>query len=560
MLTAGPHQDRRLLREELRVLHIWLSLLPDWSDQEARRKGYAFLPPRESEGSVKDPCSVEQLKEEYDAILRQHERGNEASTAHFNYLLESFWQKLASREGSDAIEELKADVAFRARHYDEAFAYYQDLLDQGGSDSTVLVRVVKCACALGRDEDALRYIEVAKKQHGHDERIMKRLAPFESRFDAARATVQVQEALQKVLAEPGQMSQSEFVGVYLEALKLVGLVDGSGDIEGFLRAYYSFAASDYSWVETPSGSEGQIDESKSGPRMVFCAGFGWSGSGAVFDFLRQFDGVSVFSTEEMVLFANNRQDVDLSDLVMAEREPKRSIVKLIVQWLSIGLFGFSQGQVSAISAEKNIKRALIRSDTSVHRKHSILNAFKDFLFSLSMADKSGDLETELVPCLRSLFRKLCNAIDNEAEVLLFSNAISPSRVAALKTLPHDSSLVAVFRDVRDAYSERYLAGKRWDPETFIRSYRAKISAYRKGCSMLEGHGSVREVWFEDLVNSSSMRDELARSILGVDGIPKVIRSTFSPEKSEKNIGKHIRFDDQSAIQEIGEALGEFVRS
>ena len=118
----------------------------------------------------------------------------------------------------------------------------------------------------------------------------------------------------------------------------------------------------------------------------------------------------------------------------------------------------------------------------------------------------------------------------------------------------------MFRDVTDAYAERYLAGNRWKPERFIRSFRLIISEHSKGWSILKGHGTGWGSWFEGLVESAPIRDELVRSVFGTDQVPELARSTFSPERSEKNIGKHIRFDDQSAIQVIGEAIGELVRT
>ena len=287
---------------------------------------------------------------------------------------------------------------------------------------------------------------------------------------------------------------------------------------------------------------------------VFVGGFGWSGSGAVEDYLRGFTGVEPFSRSEVhLLNARTVDGIKFATLHAYDDFSHRSRVDLI-RWLARVTFGVSPTMTLA-QVDSAQERCLASTDLNDEQTSRQYRSISRFLRRVSMSGKDAGLGEAIATAFPHLLKELAVARSPEASHCLFGNLIRPSELETLQLLPPGSRYVAVTRDPRDMYVDRFAAGKlRWGIEEYcdrLAKSLATFTSFRTTADL-----PTQLVSFEEFLQSRSVRSEVISFVLGAGPDDEVRRSAeeseyFSLSASLQNVGKHRGFPPQSDIAAIG---------
>lgn len=279
------------------------------------------------------------------------------------------------------------------------------------------------------------------------------------------------------------------------------------------------------------------------------SGMGWSGSGAVFDYLRGFAGVESVVGESRLL--EGRYGVpSLMKEFGADDGPESDFGAALVNFFRYTLVGFAPcHDYEEFRHVRNSRRYVegpggaeyaaacvdylrdVCAATPEERRHQVLRSLPGFM---SAAVRSRLVDRECVPIL-----------DNVLHVANLPLAVQ---------LPA-WTLFATVRDPRD----QYVDNMRNNP-SFGRNVKAFVRRYRLGRRTLDelqvsGCKNVRVVQFESFVRDGELRNVMADEL----GLSKSRRRPpFDPSASMKNIGLWTDTPHRSEVEFIAEQLPEYL--
>lgn len=281
----------------------------------------------------------------------------------------------------------------------------------------------------------------------------------------------------------------------------------------------------------------------SGVPKVFVCGFGWSGSGAVYDAIRGADGFCEFegSGVDPVINADADSEVTfvqgtggLGDLWKRAREEGR------VSWTSLWeLFALHVVGIAPIGYAQYKSSAAARNHLMRYgaRYTGPFRAFLEQYAALLEDPRPGALHA----CLLDTTERLCAMVIEQtgARVVLFNNAIF-GRNANMLEIFRGSKAAIVYRDPRDVYVDRRENDRNhWRTPAQLAAYYAhglrSYADYREGCRVVGLQ--MREVSFERFVKDGRYRVQVQNWLLGELGNQPAV-SYFKPEVSIKNIEIH----------------------
>lgn len=288
---------------------------------------------------------------------------------------------------------------------------------------------------------------------------------------------------------------------------------------------------------------GVSDHGRGGaPPKVFVSGFGWSGSGAVYDRLREHDAFCEFPgvQDDPVLNEDADREVmfiqgpnGLGELWRAALG--RKVVTRDQCWQlfvnhAIGgcYFGYREYK-SAVSA-RWLTREMGCDYTRAFRR----------MFRLLVAAGADQEVVSVQGVLHDLTDSLCRSLQKREgkDVVLFNNAIFSHNLDMLAVC-RNARLVSVYRDPRDQFVDRRNNDKNhWMPAVrFVDSYklrRERFDKARKRLAKTSGNG-VLKVSFELFVLNEPYRDAVVDWVFD-DDVPERWSLHFAPEVSARNIG------------------------
>ena len=286
---------------------------------------------------------------------------------------------------------------------------------------------------------------------------------------------------------------------------------------------------------------------------VFIGGFGWSGSGAVEDYLLGFDGVSRFSNSEVQLVnAKTLDGISLEALLACGRSTHQAKVDL-VRWLARVTFGVAPDMTCAQAAYGH-QRCLASDDLddeTVSRQYLAVATLVTILAQSGPDAEIGDVLSRTFP---DFLNELVLARWPEADYCILGNLISPSTPDALRMLPSNCRYIAVTRDPRDMYIDRHAAGKlRWDPDDFSQRLATSLAGFDE--FLTAAHVPTLKISFEEFLRSRTARSELVSFVFSEtvdEDLQRAAEETdrFSLSASMQNVGKykdHPRPDEIAAI-------------
>ncbi len=332
------------------------------------------------------------------------------------------------------------------------------------------------------------------------------------------------------------------------------------------HAYERYSSSNFPQVIAALGEHDATGSGPAAPIMkngevrtaVFCSGFGWSGSSAVFDFLRQYHPAPVycFSRSEVKVFWRRGRGFGLPDILEAIEREEPDIDQRIRDLVFGSILGLNHGLVKSGNTRKLLNESLVNRLVTHRPIEDFDTLVAELVCNLQQAARleSARRRARLKESA-SLFlqRLMAHQCSDKATHCAFDNGILAGDVDVARWFDQ-ARVIAVSRDPRDAYVSRKLDGK-WNRsvQAFCKDHKLKVRKFEKASMKLEREGALMRVGFEEFVSSKSVRFDLLSS-LGVPLRPSMDEEVFSPEKSSKNVGIYKTYKSQGEIAEIEAGL------
>lgn len=371
----------------------------------------------------------------------------------------------------------------------------------------------------------------------------------------------------RVAAVKGRLEALSRVEMYGRLSALVHSAARSGDAAA---AESFFRAAAYVWgmpvqaaeeaasvlrVLVAGGQDGPASAGSETPihscRVVMTCGSGYSGTGAVTAFLREYEGLTMpFGLRELAVLKKNHGFSPLiakwDGLSRDEREEAR---RNVVLQAILGI----PFQTSAVVSDRLTTRSITLN--SLFAGEELGSGDARVLGAMTRAfvrETAGDITREELEraCARFVNRLLRM---RGGEIALFNNCIHQTRMFMCGLL-ENARVIVVKRDPRDQYvaHQTETQGRGTTVEAFIRKRKradAAVAGY-----LATGAGNAMCVGFEAFVTDQSVREEVGQWA-GVAHLPLPRKPRhFFPEMSQKNIGIHSIWKKQSEIRLIEQEL------
>jgi len=295
---------------------------------------------------------------------------------------------------------------------------------------------------------------------------------------------------------------------------------------------------------------------------VFVCGFGWSGSGAVYDDIRAVGGFCEFEGpgQDPILNEDSETEVTfiqstagLGDLWMGAKY-KRS-----VGWSQLWDL-FCMHVVGLAPIGYSNYKSCAAATNHVHRYGTLYSGpfrrfFEGYAALLQTPAQGG-----LLSLLQETTEKLCAmlVVQNNGKAVLFNNAIFGRDVEMLEIF-RACHAVAVFRDPLDVYADRKNKDKnhwrtpRQLAEFYGRGLRRYLD-YRNAAGRRVG-ATLREIPFERFVLEPGFRWRVRAWLL--PGLEDTGGSHFDPAVSSRNIGLHRDTVDAHEAEQLRPAMAAY---
>ena len=283
-------------------------------------------------------------------------------------------------------------------------------------------------------------------------------------------------------------------------------------------------------------------------KVVLVSGFLYSGSGAVFDHLRQYACIDLpFSVRETGLL---KKPGHLGMLFANESRAIEVFPRAVVGCVLASVFGFGQTGRSLLEFFPG------PGPTTAQLLGSTRRLVAD---ARGACERAADRGLEVVPreAVEACVRRFCDGVIAElsapGRIAVLNNAILGHELD-LMTAFGDAKAVGVFRDPRDQYvSQLYESPNAMPCDAFIEMMAARFDRFAGLLGDPRFDGRLRGVSFEDHVLDAAARKRLD-SWVGIRGDEEKVRETFFPRKSARNIGVHRQHPDRGEIARVHEAL------
>ena len=293
-------------------------------------------------------------------------------------------------------------------------------------------------------------------------------------------------------------------------------------------------------VSTRGGGSPRL--SFEGREKVFIAGFGWSGSGALHDALREYDGFREFPRVPPDRFLNPGADTEVTFIqsdyglgrlwIEARRTAhisRENLWRLFLLHVIGGTYAGYSEYKSANSAFHLVKGFGVR----------YIEAFKG-LFDLLAASDGECADETLLTELRRTTERLCELPAGEEgdAAILLNNAVFARNVDMVE-LFGNVRFAAVSRDPADMYVDRRDQDRNhWrSMEQFMDFHRQGVRRYLRSPvrKALAAAGRLVEVEFETFVGDAAYRASVLDKLAG--GRPRRrAERYFFPDQSVRNVG------------------------
>lgn len=324
-------------------------------------------------------------------------------------------------------------------------------------------------------------------------------------------------------------------------------------------------------------------------RYIGVAGFGWSGSGAVVDLLKEYKGL-VDPNVEFRLLKDPYCINDLYNSLVVKGDPLNYdtairdflwyVDKLrykASKWnLHVGLdYEKSFGKDFVSKSEKYIEE-LVDFHYDGHwwmfefkdsKMSFLLRKIKKHLYGKQPTEKmcfSSPTEESFLAKTREYIDDLFSPYIQNTEVnsIVLDQGISTQNYKKEMKFLRNSKLIIVDRDPRDIYTDlclgRNLIGADLADSHDVEKYAIWHKGYRRNIEDIRNDNSILYIGFEDLVQKYDETVAKIESYLGLSGEEHTRpRTEFKPEVSQKNIGMWKSYLSETERKQFDEYLSEY---
>ncbi|MGM0567666.1 MAG: sulfotransferase [Elusimicrobiota bacterium] len=321
-------------------------------------------------------------------------------------------------------------------------------------------------------------------------------------------------------------------------------------------------------------------------KVVNVCGFFYSGSSAVVDLLKEFDGYYSFDEEFRLLTGPN----GILEMENKIKDPKLSSKQAVEDFLQMAL---RQSKITFLTQIKSILKSLssylsyIGAKNIVHiipRYYMRLTGQQFFsLKERGYAKKLGrnfrkitfsyvrqlkERQNEFVKITRNYLSKVLQLIDYSTSItvntVIFDQAIPPYYPQLSKGHNYFENIKTIIVDREPG--DQYVEGKEIFPNIAIREgleFENKLEAFikwrqyvqEKTFAEKDAPDKILRIRFEDLIDKYEKTLKQILNFLNEnEEIHKNKKKYFNPKASKKNIGLYKRYNNPGAIQKIEEIL------
>lgn len=293
-------------------------------------------------------------------------------------------------------------------------------------------------------------------------------------------------------------------------------------------------------------------------KKVIVSGTGWSGSGAVYDYLREFDDIVPIRGETPYI-EGSKSLRTIYEMLLDDRKLREQL--LAFYYYALLGYGYYEShndfKLFRLARRKLFSR---EQDTYIQRV-------------LGWCTLASSLYAAPIEERERLFIELADYTVNNFSIgtpipagkqALLDNVVHIGNAECINFLS-DTSLLCTFRDPRSNYVALIREAGHFieDVETYIRNLEKKIvRGYRaiqsavEYCRANDRSNSVEVIQFEEFVLSeTSRRNLIAKLCLSAEGHSK--HAYFRPWESARNVFLHQEHPNQEEIELIGRKLGRY---
>ena len=421
-----------------------------------------------------------------------------------------------------------AESVFTDKEYGEAAARYEELCRQLGDRGKIkyFQRMVAAYRNAGRAEeipDALKRTSSAEAKEAEKSYQLVKVGSVDKAYEVFSSLIN------------NIFSEKQVANIW---------IDGYSFICGLFNEDFN--------PEVNNITSSQIDHYKP-IKKVIASGMGWSGSGAIYDYFKEFTEVTPFELKyEFGLIESKPSLLAIKNSAVSFKQFRN----VLLDFFGVALLGFAdydsypkwkRGRVARIMSlsQKKLEYAIIVR----HFLKGMSDVWSGKIFNEKLFRKAA---TNLVDEIAMLFSR------KENHIILLDNVIHIYNVEAIELLD-EALLLCVFRDPRSNFVARKNEDPKFDSnvESYINNYKMQRKKFDQALNSLQHNkDKVHVIQFEDFVLDEEYRTNLAVKI-GLDLSTQSKFKYFKPWESKKNFFLHESYEKQDEIKAIEDALPEY---
>lgn len=301
----------------------------------------------------------------------------------------------------------------------------------------------------------------------------------------------------------------------------------------------------------PAAGFADFEDSDRKNEKIIVSGMGWSGSGAVFAYLKEFQEIRHIDTE-----IQHITGAVSTKTLRASAKEGELFRKKFLRFFGLGLFGFAEYE--NYQQYRTLINANQFSVSENGKKYA--EGARCFCEDIVRAYDGNDLNRELY--IKAVDNLLYAIAESDSPIqgkkLLFDNIIKMHELDELDYLIN-ARIIPVYRDPRSNYVALCRESVKFNPSVhqYILYYRNRRVKTEKKFLAMKKKEYVKFIQFEDFVTDPGCRRDVA-GWLGLDLTRQEEFSSFKPWISEKNVLNYTDFEDQKAIRTIEKELPEYL--